>query len=64
MSDFLDNPLWAIATTISVIAVCMTVYYLNIDPRVATMDLCTRGQWDAADRARCADVVAKMEVQE
>jgi uncharacterized membrane protein YfbV (UPF0208 family) len=64
MKQFLEEPMWAITTCICVIAICMTTYFLNVDPRIAIMTDCVRPIMNDDARAACADAVAKMEISE
>lgn len=57
MRDFFDNPLWAIVTGISVIAICITVYNLNVDPKISAMSDCTRGMVGESVRIGCANAI-------
>lgn len=62
MREFFENPMWAIVTGVAVIAICITVYELRVDPRVSIMSNCVHPTMSDVERTACASAVSKFEV--
>lgn len=58
MTEFLENPMWGIAVIVLGIAVCGTVYWMNVDPALDAMAICAR--MDGEGQIACFDAAARI----